>query len=80
MANKINNTENDDSAIKFDVVLTALSTGQQTVGKNVSLKAIKGILRGLGYTLTQNIQDGTKTKGTHTNSKSTDKNVFNLNL
>ena len=77
MARKIDDTEN--LAMKFDLVLTALSTGQRTVGKNVSLKAIKGILRGLGYTLTENIQDGTKVKGSHTNSRSTDKNVFNLN-
>ena len=79
---KIDNTQNSDSdysAMKFDVVLTALSTGQRTTGKNVSLKAIRGILRGLGYTLTENIKEGTKVKGSHTNSKSTDKNVFNLN-
>ena len=83
MARKIDNTQNSDSdhsAMKFDLVLTALSTGQTTVGKNVTLKAIKGILRGLGYTLTENIKDGTKVKGNHTSSKSTDKNVFNLNL
>ena len=78
---KIDDAESSEySAMKFDLVLTALSTGQKTIGKNVTLKAIKGILRGLGYTLTENISEGTKVKGNHTNSKSTDKNVFNLNL